>query len=106
MLSSCSKYSFFALAISNLYEALSCVWASPNDTVDVFVNDHALSVTTNLYASLLKLRHYSLERIVWADAICINQTDQNEKSHQIQSMAKIYGQVSRVIVWLGEESRQ
>jgi hypothetical protein len=43
-----------------------------------------------------------MERIIWIDAICINQEDNDEKGQQVQSMAKIYAKASRVIVWLGE----
>jgi hypothetical protein len=43
-----------------------------------------------------------VERILWIDAICINQEDNAEKGQQVQSMAKIYAKASRVIVWLGE----
>jgi hypothetical protein len=39
---------------------------------------------------------------MWVDAVCIDQENDQEKEHQIQLMAKIYGQASRVIVWLGE----
>jgi hypothetical protein len=41
-------------------------------------------------------------RTIWVDAVCINQENEEEKGHQIQSMARIYGQANRVIVWLGE----
>ena len=44
-----------------------------------------------------------MERILWIDAICINQNDKTgEKEQQIQSMAKIYSKASRVIIWLGK----
>jgi hypothetical protein len=36
------------------------------------------------------------------DAVCIDQENLKEKAQQIQIMARIYGQASRVIVWLGE----
>ena len=52
--------------------------------------------------ALTRLRDRSLERIIWADAICINQGDTEERNIQVQSMAKIYAKASRVIVWLEE----
>ena len=52
--------------------------------------------------SLLHLRDRSLERILWIDAICIDQKNDEERAQQIQLMAKIYSQASRVLVWLGE----
>ncbi|KAH7061022.1 heterokaryon incompatibility protein-domain-containing protein, partial [Paraphoma chrysanthemicola] len=87
---------------THLYEALSYVWGNPIEIVPIFIDGRILSVTTNLYAALLRLRDRDIARTVWIDAICIDQANQEEKERQIQSMAKIYGHASRVIVWLGE----
>jgi hypothetical protein len=43
------------------------------------------------------------ERVVWADAICINQQDVEEKSHQVKLMASIYSRASQVVIWLGAD---
>jgi hypothetical protein len=87
---------------THLYEALSYVWGDTNKTVPIFIDEHSFNVTENLHKALLRLRNHSIERIIWVDAVCINQADNQEKEHQIQRMAKIYGQANRVIVWLGE----
>ncbi|KAF7933346.1 hypothetical protein EAE99_003231 [Botrytis elliptica] len=86
----------------HLYEALSYVWGSPESPKVVYINNSSLSVTANLYTALLHLRDCNFERIIWVDSICINQEDNTEKGHQIQLMAKIYGQANRVIVYLGD----
>lgn len=39
--------------------------------------------------------------LVWADAICINQADVDEKSAQVNMMDRIYINASYVIAWLG-----
>jgi hypothetical protein len=59
-------------------------------------------VTVNLHTALLRLRNHAMQRVLWIDAICINQDDQEEKEHQIKAMADIYGNANRVVVWLGE----
>ncbi|EGO56084.1 hypothetical protein NEUTE1DRAFT_110659 [Neurospora tetrasperma FGSC 2508] len=89
---------------TRLYEALSYVWGSGDKPRSIFVNGRELAVGGNLYAALLHLRDPSIERTIWIDAICINQEDPEEKRQQVQSMAKIYAQATRVIVWLGEEA--
>lgn len=87
---------------THLYEALSNVWgSSDNSHHSVFIDDCDLPITVNLHKALLHLRDRSFERIIWVDYVCINQ-DEQEKGRQIQSMAKIYGQANRVIVYLGE----
>ena len=96
---------------THLYEALSYVWGDPKETLPISIisiGEHDLPVThdlpvrVNLHAALSRLRDRCFERIIWVDALCINQADKKEKEYQIQSMTKIYGQANRVIVWLGE----
>ena len=84
------------------YEALSYVWGDEDGRQSLVIDNQYLGVTRNLHAALLRLRDRDIARVIWVDAICINQADEKEKEHQIQSMAKIYGKASRVIVWLGE----
>lgn len=86
----------------HLYEALSYVWGDPENRRSLSMHNHRFDVTVNLHAALSHLRNHSMERILWIDALCIDQTNQEEKEHQIQFMAKIYGQAQRVVVWLGE----
>jgi hypothetical protein len=85
-----------------MYDALSYVWGNPDEKRSIFIHKHSFDVTVNLHAALSHLRNHSIERILWIDAICINQANQEEKQYQIQSMANIYGRANRVIVWLGE----
>ncbi|KFA51330.1 hypothetical protein S40293_04426 [Stachybotrys chartarum IBT 40293] len=87
---------------THLYEALSYVWGNTDDHQSISINQRDLNVTSNLHAALVHLRSRLLERLLWVDAICINQEDPNEKGQQVQSMANIYIKANRVIVWLGE----
>ncbi|KAM0417158.1 hypothetical protein ACHAPT_012866 [Fusarium lateritium] len=84
------------------YESLSYVWGSEDKPQSISVDGCDLPVGRNLHVALSHLRHGFLERILWVDAICINQQDPNEKGRQVQSMAKIYAKASCVVVWLGE----
>ncbi|KAF2195867.1 hypothetical protein K469DRAFT_734273 [Zopfia rhizophila CBS 207.26] len=84
------------------YEALSYVWGGSDKPQSIFIDNQYLAVTLNLHTALLHLRDRGIARIIWVDAVCINQADGQETKHQIQSMAKIYGKASRAIVWLGE----
>ncbi|KAI0542819.1 heterokaryon incompatibility protein-domain-containing protein [Xylaria digitata] len=92
------------------YEALSYVWGSPNDVVDVDVNGIAFSATRNLHAALRRLREQipgaggnGASRTLWVDAVCINQNDTEEKRRQVQLMGDIYSQTAHGLLWLGEE---
>ncbi|KAF7943820.1 uncharacterized protein EAE97_005890 [Botrytis byssoidea] len=88
---------------THLYEALSYVWGGIDDPPhSIYINGNSLSITANLHAALLRLRNHTLERVMWVDALCINQQDDQEKGLQIQLMPRIYGQAAQVIVYLGE----
>jgi hypothetical protein len=89
------------------YEALSYFWGSQKKFRSIFIEGKyksCLCVTENLHAALLRLRDCSIPRILWVDAICINQANNEERAHQVEIMAKIYARASRVIVWLEEET--
>jgi hypothetical protein len=88
---------------THLYEALSYVWGGLNNLRCISIEGCNLHITENLYAALIHLRDRHIERIIWVDAICIDQNNKDEQAQQIQYMAEIYGKASRVIVWLGEE---
>jgi hypothetical protein len=87
---------------THLYEALSYVWGDLNNLQSIFINEHNLPIRKNLHSALLCLRDRVIDRILWVDALCIQQNDNDEKGQQIQFMAEIYSKASRVVVWLGE----
>ncbi|KAK7697571.1 hypothetical protein SLS64_013390 [Diaporthe eres] len=63
-----------------------------------------LPIGENLKDALVRLRKVDLARIIWIDAICINQDDIKERNHQVCIMKKIYSKATEVIVWLGPGS--
>ncbi|KAH7380875.1 heterokaryon incompatibility protein-domain-containing protein [Cadophora sp. MPI-SDFR-AT-0126] len=86
------------------YEALSYTWGSQILDFDIIIGEEPYSVTSNLYGALKQLRHADgSARIVWVDAICINQKDPKERTTQVNMMADIYLNAGLVIMWLGEE---
>lgn len=89
------------------FEALSYCWGSKENPQDIFIGESdtdRLSVTKNLAEALPYLRHPEWIRVLWIDAICVNQMDLKERGHQVRRMADIYSNASRVIVWLGPKS--
>src|ERR1700761_8669159 len=99
------------------YQALSYVWGDSSDRVDVITFDQShneckISVTRNLDHVLRRLRserrsekgwnEVQWNKYFWADAICINQSNNAEKSKQVQMMTDIYATATLVIGWLGK----
>ena len=86
------------------YEALSYVWGSLENRINIQVGGHTLAVTQNLAEALPYLRYKDKPRVLWIDAICINQQDLKERSRQVRRMADLYRLADRVAVWLGPGS--
>jgi hypothetical protein len=85
------------------YEAMSYTWGDPEDQVPLRVGSQAVSVPRNLANALRRLRHAGRRRYIWADAVCINQSDLSERGQQVSIMRNIYTKARRVLVWLGQD---
>ncbi|RYN98011.1 hypothetical protein AA0120_g2336 [Alternaria tenuissima] len=88
------------------YDALSYHWGGTDKTSTVTVNGEYLDVTENLHSALQHLRSEDIDRVLWVDAICIDQGNERERGHQVQQMCKIYSQAEEVIVWLGQATEE
>jgi hypothetical protein len=90
------------------YEALSYMWGPPKLIKLILVDGADFEVRENLWVELQHLRLDSKPRVLWVDAICISQRNIYERDYQVNQMAQIYEQATRVIVWHGasEASQQ
>ncbi|KAH8671614.1 heterokaryon incompatibility protein-domain-containing protein [Xylariales sp. PMI_506] len=88
------------------YEAISYTWGSDSANVPIICEDKSLGVTTSLWTALKHLRDRKQPRTLWADAVCINQSDLPERGDQVSLMARIYSQASRVLIWLGPDDNK
>jgi hypothetical protein len=97
------------------YEAISYVWGNPRNRRDIIIDGATLSVTANLHGALTAFRHRPITensdepdgrqpvRRLWADAVCINQEDLQERMSQVELMSSIFAGARRVLSWLGWE---
>lgn len=96
------------------YEALSYVWGEkqPNDIKLIYINGgQPLEVTPSCYEALIYLRPRKSAfsrgrgRVLWVDAICIDQTPSDdstrERNHQVRLMGSVYSGATKVLAWLG-----
>lgn len=94
-----------ALDMSLEYDALSYQWTKDNSFADIICGNTSLTVTGNLATALQALRCLAGPKVLWVDAVCINQSDEKEKSKQIPLMRDIYGIAKSVLIWLGPSFR-
>ena len=83
------------------YEALSYVWGQDRALTPMAINNFNMEITQNLDVALRYLRHRDKPRVLWVDAICIDQTNFDERAQQVRQMRDIYYFSSTVLVWLG-----
>ena len=102
------------------YIALSYTWGDPKQVSTILCQGKALSVTRNLEDALWQLRESQESQDIfagrafaregnnktpyfWIDAVCINQSDHDEKNHQVRLMWEIYSYADVVVAWLGKQ---
>lgn len=84
------------------FEAVSYVWGSPKNTRSITLNGQSHTATINLDSLLRRLRHPEYAKTLWVDALCIDQSNATERTHQVHLMGEIYKAASRVVVFLGD----
>ncbi|KAI0965288.1 heterokaryon incompatibility protein-domain-containing protein [Xylaria arbuscula] len=99
------------LTYASKYEALSYTWADEDGDVTrrktLFLGPYwdCLPITYNCHLALRRLRAMGL-KTVWVDAVCINQSNVAERSHQVGIMRDIFAKAERVVIFLGQHNEE
>ena len=83
------------------YDCVSYVWGNSESTELALINKKHVPIKRNLHDCLRHIRSTTNMMTIWADALCINQLDMEEKSRQVAGMVQVYRQCSKVYIWLG-----
>ncbi|KAK4220765.1 heterokaryon incompatibility protein-domain-containing protein [Podospora fimiseda] len=91
------------------FSALSYAWGHSlpgSSSINYLITPTGIiHLTPSLFSFLRRLRNTSDQpRLLWADAICINQAEPHEKEVQVALMADVYRSATRVLADLGEEA--
>ncbi|KAI0192093.1 heterokaryon incompatibility protein-domain-containing protein [Xylaria flabelliformis] len=99
------------------YSALSYTWTldeedrfirianMPPPKESISCNGFNVSIGKNLFQAIRRIRQPLTSQMIWADALCINQEDVQERTQQVRKMSSIYKNAFRLVVWLGENNR-
>jgi hypothetical protein len=86
------------------FEAISWCWGDRTETEMIDLEGRAWALRTHLASALRLIRHADHERIIWADALSINQASSDEakaeKAEQIQLMKYIFSTSEQTVIWL------
>jgi hypothetical protein len=88
------------------FEALSYTWGDSSQLHQISSTEGIIHVTANCGAALRDLRYSFRDRILWIDALCINQRNIEEKNIQVPLMNRIYAAARRVVIYIGPDNRQ
>ncbi|KAH7084719.1 heterokaryon incompatibility protein-domain-containing protein [Paraphoma chrysanthemicola] len=94
------------------YTAISYCAGDPKNTRSIRVNDLLFNAFANLARALVdtcayrKEHHGDHDPLIWADQICIDQSNPNERSHQVGLMGNIYRGARDVAVCLSSTDRE
>lgn len=84
------------------FDALSYVWGDQKRKTTITLDAQPFEVTVNLHWALQRTRDPHQTRVIWADAICINQVDLQERSQQVAMMGSIFSNARQVLVCTGD----
>jgi hypothetical protein len=94
------------------FYALSYTWGDDGVTRPIRVNGKEIHVTKNLRDALRQW--YDIEQYqkgqygrlhIWADALCIDQRNEDERNVEVKRMGTIFSEARLVIAWAGRELR-
>ncbi|KAE8140819.1 heterokaryon incompatibility protein-domain-containing protein [Aspergillus pseudotamarii] len=88
------------------YEALSYAWGTSPEMEESVCNGAHFRISRTLGQALRGIHAHSGSGWIWVDAICINQTDAEEKAHQVAGMGELYSCADQVVIWLGDAADQ
>ncbi|KAI0423746.1 heterokaryon incompatibility protein-domain-containing protein [Xylaria sp. FL1042] len=98
------------------YTALSYTWKLDFETpyiraleqslpkVSISCNSFEVPIGRNLFQAIKRIRQPLASVMLWADALCINQNDVQERTQQVRKMASIFKNAFQLVIWLGENN--
>ncbi|CZR55616.1 uncharacterized protein PAC_05504 [Phialocephala subalpina] len=88
------------------YIALSYVWGDPTLSCSALVDGRRVRITPSLDCALRHLREPNKILRLWADGICINQNDVEDRNQQVRLMGSVYTLAQHTIIFLGPSNSE
>ncbi|KNG44180.1 hypothetical protein TW65_08999 [Stemphylium lycopersici] len=87
------------------FETISYTWGDSGDSVSITIDGVELTIPHNLQTALKYIRSQDDALTLWADAVCIDQSNDEEKAEQVAMMGDIFQACSSMYLWLGEPGK-
>ncbi|KAM0429255.1 hypothetical protein ACHAPT_006469 [Fusarium lateritium] len=103
-----SSFRHVELSSCPSYTALSYTWGPIEEVATRSINVDGrgrIPVRDNLWLFLrLQSSVITEPKLLWVDAICVDQANIYERNHQVKLMKDIYSKAAEVYVWLGSQA--
>jgi hypothetical protein len=86
-----------------VYETISYCWGLPRAPSTIKLNGRLTPVPASSEVALKRMRFSDRPRVLWIDAICIDQSSVTERSAQVALMATVYRVARQNLIYLGED---
>ncbi|KAF2675322.1 hypothetical protein BT63DRAFT_34385 [Microthyrium microscopicum] len=89
-----------------VFDAVSYVWGKRIDQGKIFCKRTSgdgygeIRLTANGEDALKRFQYRTKSRLLWIDAVTINQKSDKERNHQVAIMSQVYSVARSVLVWL------
>jgi hypothetical protein len=91
----------FGISEAPPFESVSYVWGQDERKYTLSFSDSSvLKITPSLFLALPLLSQHCRTGYLWIDQICIDQSNLDERNHQVKSMGAIYRKADKVLVFL------
>jgi hypothetical protein len=90
------------------FHALSYCWGESTETTPIILvspsdQTSTLPISPTVQRAIRRLRTLDEPLRIWIDAVCINQTDLEERANQVSLMGQIYSLATKVHIWLDDD---
>jgi len=84
------------------YETISYAWEDTALVDNCLLGDESMPIPASAGSALRCMRSSVKTRTLWIDCICIDQTNDHEKGHQVGLMADIFQNSRQTLAYLGD----
>jgi hypothetical protein len=103
-----SRFKYVSLAAESMplqeYTTISYCWGDSGTSDLILVNGYLVSVPLSAARVIRRFRQKDMICTIWVDALCIDQSNAEEKSWQVGLMASIYMMSTYNFIYLGDDA--